>query len=86
MSGEQPGGPPSPSLADKPDADGHPVDPLPVFSPRDWQPDEQYPLFLINWKEASHTHTRTHPPSPAHAPPPTLNWHPYRRLPRAVSL
>jgi thiosulfate reductase/polysulfide reductase chain A len=49
----------APSLADKPDADGRPVDPLPVFNPRDWQPDEQYPLFRINWKEASHTHTRT---------------------------
>lgn len=49
----------APSLADKPDADGRPVDPLPVVNPRDWQPDEQYPLFLINWKEASHTHTRT---------------------------
>jgi thiosulfate reductase / polysulfide reductase chain A len=49
----------APSLADKPDAEGRAVDPLPVFTPRDWQPDEQYPLFLINWKEASHTHTRT---------------------------
>jgi thiosulfate reductase/polysulfide reductase chain A len=49
----------APSLADKTDAEGRPVDPLPVYSPRDWQPDEDYPLFLINWKEASHTHTRT---------------------------
>jgi thiosulfate reductase/polysulfide reductase chain A len=49
----------SPGLADKPDAEGRPVDPLPVYTPRDWQPDHAYPLFLINWKEASHTHTRT---------------------------
>jgi thiosulfate reductase/polysulfide reductase chain A len=35
------------------------VDPLPVYTPRDWQPDGQYPLYLINWKEANHTHTRT---------------------------
>lgn len=49
----------SPQLADKPDAEGRPVDPFPVYTPRDWQPDQDYPLFLINWKEASHTHTRT---------------------------
>jgi anaerobic selenocysteine-containing dehydrogenase len=35
------------------------VDALPVYKPRDWQPDTQYPLYLINWKEANHTHTRT---------------------------
>jgi len=49
----------SKSLASKPDANGKAVDPLPVYVPRDWQPDTKYPLFLINWKEASHTHTRT---------------------------
>ncbi|MEX1091564.1 MAG: molybdopterin-dependent oxidoreductase [Acidimicrobiia bacterium] len=49
----------SAGLADRPDAEGRPVDPLPAYSPRDWQPDWAYPLFLINWKEASHTHTRT---------------------------
>ncbi len=49
----------TPSLAEKKDANGHPIDPLPVYKPRDWQPDEKYPLYLINWKEASHTHTRT---------------------------
>lgn len=49
----------SPWLAAKPDASGKPVDPLPVYQPREWQPDKTYPLFLINWKEASHTHTRT---------------------------
>jgi|GEM_PF-9018 len=46
-------------FAKKKDANGNPVDPLPAYKPRDWQPDTQYPLYLINWKEASHTHTRT---------------------------
>jgi thiosulfate reductase/polysulfide reductase chain A len=46
-------------LAEKTDVLGQPVDPLPAYSPRDWQPDDEYPLYLINWKEASHTHTRT---------------------------
>lgn len=46
-------------LADKKDANGKPVDPLPVYQPQDWQPSNDYPLYLINWKEASHTHTRT---------------------------
>lgn len=49
----------STSLVDKKDATGKPIDLLPVYTPRDWQPSEQYPLYLINWKEASHTHTRT---------------------------
>ena len=49
----------STSLVDKKDANGKPVDLLPVYTPRDWQPDEKYPLYLINWKEASHTLTRT---------------------------
>ena len=49
----------STTLDGKTDADGAPVDPLPVYLPRNWQPDEKYPLFLINWKEASHTHSRT---------------------------
>lgn len=49
----------SPSLANKKDASGKTVDPLPVYTPRDWQPSEEYPLYLINWKEANHTHTRT---------------------------
>ncbi|MFA7248974.1 MAG: molybdopterin-dependent oxidoreductase [Dehalococcoidia bacterium] len=47
------------ALEGKKDADGKPVDPLPVYAPRDWQPSKEFPLFLINWKEASHTHTRT---------------------------
>jgi thiosulfate reductase/polysulfide reductase chain A len=46
-------------FAKKNDAKGQPVDALPVYKPRDWQPDAQYPLYLINWKEANHTHTRT---------------------------
>ncbi|HWP62059.1 MAG TPA: NrfD/PsrC family molybdoenzyme membrane anchor subunit [Candidatus Binatia bacterium] len=47
------------SLAEKRDANGRPVDPGPVYRPRDWLPDFEYPLYLINWKEASHTHTRS---------------------------
>jgi thiosulfate reductase/polysulfide reductase chain A len=49
----------SPWLAELKDANGRPVDPLPVYVPRDWQPDDEFPLYLINWKEASHTHSRT---------------------------
>lgn len=47
------------SLIGKKDFEGQPIDPLPVYKPRDWQPSADYPLYLINWKEASHTHTRT---------------------------
>jgi thiosulfate reductase/polysulfide reductase chain A len=46
-------------LAEKKDADGKPVDALPVYRPRGWQPDAEYPFYLINWKEASHTHSRS---------------------------
>lgn len=46
-------------LEGKKDAHGNPVDPLPAYRPRDWFPDDQFPLYLINWKEASHTHSRT---------------------------
>ena len=46
-------------LADKKDANGKVVNPLPVYEPRDWQPSKDFPLYLINWKEANHTHTRT---------------------------
>ncbi len=46
-------------LAEKKDAEGDPVDSLPVYKPRAWQPDPEYPFYLINWKEASHTHSRT---------------------------
>jgi thiosulfate reductase/polysulfide reductase chain A len=46
-------------LAEKPDAEGKPVSPLPAYEPRAWQPTPEYPLYFINWKEANHTHTRT---------------------------
>jgi thiosulfate reductase/polysulfide reductase chain A len=46
-------------FADKNDANGRPVDAGPVFRPRDWMPDTNFPLYLVNWKEASHTHTRS---------------------------
>jgi len=49
----------SETFAKKKDAQGQPVNPLPVYEPRDWQPDSKYPFYLVNWKEASHTHTRT---------------------------
>jgi thiosulfate reductase/polysulfide reductase chain A len=45
--------------AEKKDLTGTPVDPVPTYKPREWQPDAEYPLYLINWKEASHTHTRS---------------------------
>jgi len=45
--------------ASKKDANGKPIPALPVYEPRDWQPTPEYPLFLINWKEASQTHSRT---------------------------
>ena len=48
-----------PSLVEKVDFGGKPVDPVPDYVPRSWQPSDDYPLFLINWKEASHTHSRT---------------------------
>lgn len=47
------------SLADKKDAQGRPVAALPEYAPRDWMPSAEYPFYLINWKDASHTHTRT---------------------------
>lgn len=47
-------------FAEKKDLTGKPVDPVPTYQPRDWMPDAEYPLYLINWKEASHTHTRSH--------------------------
>jgi len=45
--------------AEKNDLTGTPVDPVPTYRPREWQPDTEYPLYLVNWKEASHTHTRS---------------------------
>jgi len=47
------------TFATKKDALGKSVDPLPAYRPRAWKPNKKYPLYLINWKEASHTHSRT---------------------------
>jgi thiosulfate reductase/polysulfide reductase chain A len=47
------------TLQGKRDAQGKPCTDLPAYEPADWQPDEQYPLYLINWKDSLHTHTRT---------------------------
>lgn len=49
----------SDQAAAKKDANGKPVDGLPAYSARDWQPDPNFPFYLVNWKEASHTHSRT---------------------------
>lgn len=49
----------SAQAAAKKDANGKAMDGLPAYSPRDWQPDKDFPLYLVNWKEASHTHSRT---------------------------
>jgi len=46
-------------LTEKMDANGVPVDAAPIFKPREWMPDDEYPLYLVNWKEASHTLTRS---------------------------
>lgn len=48
-----------PSLVTKKSFDGDPVNPIPDYVPRSWLPTAEYPLYLINWKEATHTHTRT---------------------------
>jgi thiosulfate reductase/polysulfide reductase chain A len=47
------------ALAGKKDAEGKDCPDLPVYQPRDWQPDAEFPLYLINWKESTHTHART---------------------------
>jgi thiosulfate reductase/polysulfide reductase chain A len=47
------------TFADKKDSTGRPVDAGPTYRPREWLPTEDYPFYLINWKEASHTHTRS---------------------------
>jgi thiosulfate reductase/polysulfide reductase chain A len=47
------------ALQGKKDAQGKPCPDLPVYEPREWQPDDDYPLYLVNWKESTHTHTRT---------------------------
>lgn len=49
----------SAQAAAKKDRNGNSIDASPVYTPRDWFPSADYPLYLINWKEASHTHSRT---------------------------
>jgi thiosulfate reductase/polysulfide reductase chain A len=46
-------------LAKKTDANGKPISALPEYRDRDWMPSEEYPLYFVSWKEASHTHSRT---------------------------
>ena len=43
----------------KNDASGNPLPTTPFYKPRDWQPDEKFPFYLVNWKEVTHTHSRT---------------------------
>ena len=43
----------------KKDANGRGLSPSPIYEPREWQPDDKYPFYLINWKEASQTHSRS---------------------------
>lgn len=50
----------SAQAAGKKDRNGNAIDAQPAYSPRDWFPSTDFPLYLINWKEASHTHSRTH--------------------------
>jgi thiosulfate reductase/polysulfide reductase chain A len=50
----------SAQAAAKKDRTGAAIDAFPVYTPRAWFPGGDFPLYLINWKEASHTHTRTH--------------------------
>ncbi len=49
----------SAQAAAKKDRNGNAIDALPAYTPREWFPDAEFPLYLINWKEASHTHSRT---------------------------
>ncbi|MBI4770611.1 MAG: molybdopterin-dependent oxidoreductase [Chloroflexi bacterium] len=49
----------SAQAAAKKDRNGNAIDAQPVYTPRDWFPSADFPLYLINWKEASHTHSRT---------------------------
>lgn len=46
-------------LAKKTDANGNPLPTMPFYTKRDWQPDQRYPFYLVNWKEVTHTHSRT---------------------------
>jgi anaerobic selenocysteine-containing dehydrogenase len=50
----------SKQAAAKKDRNGNAIDAQPIYTPRDWFPSTDFPLYLINWKEASHTHSRTH--------------------------
>jgi len=46
-------------LEGKKDATQKPVQGLPFYTSRKWMPNQEYPLYLISWKEVSHTHSRT---------------------------
>jgi thiosulfate reductase/polysulfide reductase chain A len=50
----------SAQAAAKKDRKGNAIDAQPAYTPRDWFPSAKFPLYLINWKESSHTHSRTH--------------------------
>lgn len=49
----------SAQAAAKKDRNGTLVEAQPAYTPRNWFPSAAFPLYLINWKEASHTHSRT---------------------------
>lgn len=49
----------STDVGDKVDANGESIPQLPEYKEADIKPDYQYPLYLINWKEVSHTGVRT---------------------------
>jgi thiosulfate reductase/polysulfide reductase chain A len=49
----------SAQAASKKDRNGNAIDAQPAYTPRNWLPTADFPLYLINWKEASHTHSRT---------------------------
>ncbi|MBI3362464.1 MAG: molybdopterin-dependent oxidoreductase [Chloroflexi bacterium] len=49
----------SAQAAARKDRNGNAIDAQPVYTPRDWFPNADFPLYLINWKESSHTHSRT---------------------------
>ncbi|MBW6517954.1 MAG: molybdopterin-dependent oxidoreductase [ANME-2 cluster archaeon] len=47
------------TLGNTKDANGDPIPPIPEYKAADIKPDYEYPLYLINWKEVSHTGVRT---------------------------
>ena len=49
----------SSTLKDEKDANGDPIPSLPEYKVADINPDYEYPLYLINWKEVSHTGVKT---------------------------